>query len=95
MHILGCVSSLLDITFLSFLVHLCIEGVGPNWNKWSAFQSVAVRRATGNDVSGHYFRRYFLFSFFSFSPPSRPFLIERVLGSKNLFHKSCLERPVT
>ena len=32
----------------------------------AALQSVAVRRSTGNDVSGHYFRRYFfLFSFFS------------------------------
>ena len=36
-----------------------------NWHERSALQSVAVRRSTGNDVSGHYFHRYFLF-FFSF-----------------------------
>ena len=32
----------------------------------AALQWVAVRRSTGNDVSGHYFRRYFLFFSFSF-----------------------------
>ena len=57
-------------------------------------------RSTGNDVSGHYKRHYF-FSIFFFSSsifpfsPSRPFLIEGVLGSKNLFSESCLERPKT
>ena len=46
--------------------------------------------------SGHYFHPYFLllFSRFFFSP-SRPFLIEGVLGSKNLFSESCLECPKT
>ena len=39
------------------------------------------RRSTGNDISGHYFRHYFLLPF-SFSP-SPTFLIEGVLGSKN------------
>ena len=49
--------------------------------------------------SGHYFHNSFFFPFihfpppFFFSPPLRPFLIEGVLGSKNLFSKSCLERP--
>ena len=39
----------------------------PNyWHEQSALQLVAVRRSTGNDVSGHYFRRYFLFFSFSF-----------------------------
>ena len=42
------------------------------WHEQSALQSVAVRRSTGNDVSGHYFCCCFLFS----PPPSRPFLIE-------------------
>ena len=50
--------------------------------------------------SGHYFHPYFLFFFFPrffpfFFSPSRPFLIEGVLGSKNLFSESCLERPKT
>ena len=47
---------------------------------WSPF-----RRSTGNDVSGHYFHHYFFPLFFS---PSSPFLIEGVLGSKNLFSES-------
>ena len=36
-----------------------------------------------------FFPPFFLF------PPSRPFLIEAVLGSKNLFCESCLECPQT
>ena len=45
--------------------------------------------------TGHYFHPYFLFLFSRFSrfSPSRPFLIEGVLGSKNLFSKSCLKHP--
>ena len=72
--------------------------IWPFWHERSALQSVAVRRSTGNDVSGHYFRHYFLlffFHFFFFSPPSRPFLIEGVLVSKNLFSESCLKWPIT
>ena len=42
------------------------------WHKRAALQSVAVRRSNGNEVS----------VFFS---PSSIFLIEGVLGSKNLF----------
>ena len=42
-----------------------------NWHERSALQSVAVRRSTGNDVSGHYFHSYssfhFFFSFATFS----------------------------
>ena len=51
----------------------------------------AFGRLTGNDVSGHYKRHYFLFLFFFFFfffSPSSTFLIEGVLGSKNLFSKS-------
>ena len=43
--------------------------------------------------SGHYFHQSF--PFFPLFPQSRPFLIEGVLGSKNLFSESCLERPKT
>ena len=49
--------------------------------------------------SGHYFHPFFLCFFPVFSPPFfsplRPFLIEGVLGSKNLFSESYLERPKT
>ena len=40
---------------------------------------------------------FFLFfpRFFFPFPPSLPFLIEGVVGSKNLFSESCLERPKT
>ena len=41
-----------------------------------------------------YFHRYFVF-FSIFSSPSRPFLIEGVLGSKNLFSKSGSKWPIT
>ena len=58
--------------------------------------AVGVRRLTaGNDVVATIFiRLFFFFPPFLFSP-SRPFLIEGVLGSKNLFSESCLERPKT
>ena len=48
--------------------------------------------------SGHYFHQSFLFfppRFFSRFSPSRPFLQERLLASKNLFSESCLECPKT
>ena len=39
---------------------------------------------------------FFLFFFFTFSfSPSRPFLIEGVLGSKNLFSESGSKWPIT
>ena len=49
----------------------------------------AFGRPTGNNVSGHYKRHYFLSFFF----PSSTFLIEGALGSKNLFRESWRERP--
>ena len=50
-------------------------------------QAVAVRRWTGNDVSGHYFPHYNYYYYFSFfSALSQIFLIDSVLGSKNLFN---------
>ena len=67
----------------------------------AALQSVAVRRLTGNDVSGPLFSPLFIFFpfffhfFHFFHSPSRPFLIEGVLGSKNLFGKSGLKWLVT
>ena len=60
----------------------------------------SVRRSSGrrsggrllaNDVVATIFISLF-FPFFPF-PPSRPFLIEGVVGSKNLFSESCLECP--
>ena len=68
------------------------------WHEWSALQSVAVRRSTGNDVSGHYFHRFFFLSFFSsfFSfSPSSIFLLEGVLGSRNFFGESGSKWPIT
>ena len=60
-----------------------------NWRERAAFQRSAFGRSTaGNDVVATIFIRLFLFfppRFFS--SPSRPFLIEGVLGSKNLFSK--------
>ena len=42
------------------------------------------------------FLNFFFFPFFSrFSPPSSPFLIEGVLGSKNLFSESGSKWPIT
>ena len=67
------------------------------WHEHAAFQRSAFRRSTAcNDVVATIFiRLFFFFSIFSprFFPLSRPSLIEGVLGSKNLFSESCLERP--
>ena len=61
---------------------------------WRCSQST-FGRSTGN-YKRHYFLSFSFFSlfffFFSFSPSST-FLIEGVLGSKNLFRESCLECP--
>ena len=59
----------------------------------AALQSIAVRRSTGNDIVANISAIiFFFFHFFSlfhhFHSPSRPFLIDRVLGSRNLFSKS-------
>ena len=73
------------------------------WRERASFQRSAFGRSTaGNDVVA----TIFIHIFFSFFPPfffpffsrfffsqSRPFLIEGVLGSKNLFSESCLECP--
>ena len=64
------------------------------WHERAAFQRSAFGRSTaGNDVVATIFIR--LFIFFSPFPPSQPFLIEGVVGSKNLFSESCLECPKT
>ena len=73
-----------------------------NWRERAAFQRLAFGRSTaGNDVVATIFiriffpPRFFPPVYFSRFSPSRPFLIEGVLGSKNLFGESCLERPKT
>ena len=67
-----------------------------NWRERAAFQRSAFGRSTaGYDVVATIFIRLFFFPPVFPVPPSRPFLIEGVLGSKNLFSKSCLERPKT
>ena len=62
----------------------------------------SVRRSSGRCSGGRLLAMMYwplfslVFSIFFppvFFPPSRPFLIEGVLGSKNLFSESCLERP--
>ena len=66
------------------------------WHERAAFQRSAFGRSTaGNDVVATIFIRIF-FSFFSpfFFSPSRPFLIEGVLGSKNLFSESWSQKPM-
>ena len=69
------------------------ENIGPGVFFGAAFQRSAFGRSTaGNDVVATIFIRIFFFFRFSLS---RPFLIEGVLGSKNLFCKSYLERPKT
>ena len=68
------------------------------WRERAVFQRSAVGRSTAsNDVVATIFIRLFsfFFPFFSRFPPLRPFLIEGVLGSKNLFSESCLECPKT
>ena len=70
-----------------------------NWRERAAFQRSAFGRSTaGNDIVATIFIRiffFFPFFFLPFFPPSRPFLIEGVLGSKNLFSESWRERPKT
>ena len=66
------------------------------WRERAVFQRSAFGRSTAsNDVVATI--SICLFFFFSpvFFSPSRPFLIEGVLGSKNLFSESCLECPKT
>ena len=75
--------------------HLMLENIGASVRRSSG-------RRSGNDVVATIFIPIFFYFFFFpvfFTPVffslSRPFLIEGVLGSKNLFSESCLERPKT
>ena len=64
-------------------------GTSENSNIGTSMRRSSGRRSTtGNDVVA----TIIISLFFS---PSQPFLIEGVLGSKNLFSKSCLEYPKT
>ena len=66
MHYAGRLHHLVSVVnIMSLRWHISLSKV---LARAAALQSVAVRRSTGNDVSGHYFRRYFLFFFFSFFP---------------------------
>ena len=56
----------------------------PNWQERAAFGWSTA----GNDIVATIFICLFFFPFF-FSPPSQPFLIEGVPGSKNVFTESC------
>ena len=59
-----------------------------------SFQRSAIGWSTaGNDVLATIIIGRFSFFPPPIFPPSRPFLIEGVLGSKNLFSESCLECP--
>ena len=48
-----------------------------------------------SSFSPHFFPRFFFSPVFFPVSPSQPFLIEGVLGSKNLFCESCLKWPIT
>ena len=64
------------------------------WHERAAFQRLAFGRSTaGNDVVAT--KNNIFFFFFLFFSPLSTFLIEGVLGSKNLFSESCLDRPKT
>ena len=76
-----------------------------SWIRGCSWIGTSVRRSSGrrsggrllaNDVVAPIFISLF-FPFFPVFPvpPSRPFLIEGVVGSKNLFSESCLEWPKT
>ena len=68
------------------------------WHERAAFQRSAFERSTaGNDVVATMIISLFLFlsPHFSNFSPSRPFFLEGVLRSKNLFSESCLECPKT
>ena len=53
-----------------------------------ALQSVAVRRSTRNEVSAHYFHRFFSLPFFPPVSSVITILKEGVFGLKNLFSES-------
>ena len=75
--------------------HFCLKTFGTSDRRFS--RSAFGGRLATTLVSGLLKHLYSIF-FFPLAPPLltpllRPFLIEGVLGSKNLFSKSCLERP--
>ena len=70
---------------------LLAQAIGVPVSRGSGSQLAMTLVATKNVII------FFSFSpvFFSFFPPSQPFLIERAPRSKILFCESCLERPKT
>ena len=76
--LLTSLTNLITTRLISILSKPIKSGTSSRHSSRSAFGW-----STGNDVSGHYKRRYFLFSFF----PSSTFLIEGEFGTKNLFSK--------
>ena len=76
--------------------HFIIFVLKRYWHERAAFQrSVFGQSTAGNDVVATK-NNSFSFLFFSFFfSPSSTFLIEGVLGSKNLFSESCLDCPKT
>ena len=63
---------------------------------WNVTRTWILSTAGNNVVATIFISLFFFVPVFLFPfPPSRPFLIEGVLGSKNLFSKSCLECPQT
>ena len=62
-----------------------------NWHERTAFQRLVFQQSTaGNEVVAT-----ILINLFPLFSPSQPFLIEGVLGSKNLIFENCLEHPKT
>ena len=67
----------------------------PYWHERSALQSVAVRRSTGNDVSGLLFSPLFIFPiFFPIPFSAATFSHRRSAQIKKLFSKSSSEFPI-
>ena len=92
----------LSLSFSFFLSHtiigltwspLVIQCIGTSGRHSS---HLPFRQLTGTTIVDYYFHYSFplLLPFF-FSSPSQPFLIEGVLGSKNLFCESGREHPKT
>ena len=78
------ISLCIFIKLIDLLVH------SNNWHE----RRRCSRSPSGGRLATTLVDRYFHHYFFSiFHSPSRPFLIEGVLGSKNLFSESCLKWP--
>ena len=83
------------LTLFSLVAHISfiIIHIGKSGQRCSR-SPLGGRLAT--TLVDRYFHHYFLFfSFFFFFPPSSTFLIEGVLGSKNLFSESGSKWPIT